>query len=337
MIDFPLISVLLPVYNAAPFLSDCVESIIQQSEKRWELLAVDDFSTDQSADILRHFEKRDGRIRLFHSNSKGIIPALRLALQKSKGSFVTRMDADDIMDHQKLAALLAPLQQQGRGYLSTGLVRYFAEGQLGQGYSQYENWLNQLCRNRNHYQDIYRECVIPSPCWMTHREDLNACRAFWSDTYPEDYDLCFRFYKYGLRILTVERVLHYWRDHAQRTSRTNPLYSDQHYFDLKMNYYLDLEYEKNRPLVLWGAGKKGKTLARKLVDAEVSFYWVSNNARKNGKVIFGKTLSTFQSILTFEGSPKLIIAVASPADQHNIKAFLKRNNFKPKEDFFFFC
>ena len=331
-----LVSVLMPVYNAANFLEECLASILEQSDTAWELLAVDDGSTDDSKGILEAFAHTDPRIKVFQNKGKGIIPALRLAFSLSKGHFITRMDADDKMHPDKLNLLKTYLTQKGPGHLSTGWVKYFSNTELGDGYRKYQEWLNQTMLLPNPYSQIYKECVIPSPNWMIHRSDLIRCRAFESDQYPEDYDLCFRFYENDLQVGGIKQVLHYWRDHPERTSRTDSRYSNPNYFELKLPYFLQLDFDPNKNLVLWGAGKKGKQLARKLNKSSFDYTWVCDNPEKIGKKIFGQLLQPYQ-ILNKLTKPQIIIAVAGPEDQKGIKNFLKKHNFEPGFDYFFFC
>ena len=87
----------MPVKNAAPFLTECLDSIISQSYENWELLAVDDGSSDDSLQILKNYEQFDQRITAYRNDGVGIIDALRLAYNYSQGGMITRMDADDIM------------------------------------------------------------------------------------------------------------------------------------------------------------------------------------------------------------------------------------------------
>lgn len=331
-----LISILLPVKNAEPYLADCLNSIINQSEKHWELLAVEDHSTDQSFAILKAFGQKDPRINVFRNDGQGIIPALRKAYSESRGQLITRMDADDLMEINKLAALKTLLLQNGPGYIGTALVSYFSEYQLGKGYLNYQNWLNDLSRQENNFIDIYKECVIPSPCWMVFRKDLDNSAAFHPDTYPEDYDLCFRFYKNGLTIKTAQQVLHQWRDYPERTSRNDPNYADVHFFELKIQYFLDLDYNSERPLLLWGAGRKGKELAQLLIKKNIPFQWITDNSKKIDKDIYGvKLLST--SYLQQTRNPQIIIAVAAPDALVTIHQQLEKHHLKKAKDFFLFC
>ena len=326
----------MPVYNAAPFLRECLDFILNQTYTNWELLAVNDFSRDDSFSILKTYAQKDPRIKALDNQEKGIIPALRLAFAHSTGSLITRMDADDRMATTKLEKLSQLLQQQGLGSIAVAWVDYFSETTLGQGYQKYAEWLNELCRQDRHYEEIYKECVIPSPCWMVHREDLIRCGAFEGSDYPEDYDLCFRFYREQLKVVAVQEVLHFWRDHDARASRNDPNYAVNQFFDLKVPYFKTLDYDKDRPLVLWGAGKKGKYLARSFKAEHVPFTWICNTPTKWGKSVEGMQFYPPTELEKLK-NPQVIIAVAAPDGQAEILAHLKHRDMQSGKDYFLFC
>src|SRR5690606_36913666 len=117
------------------------------------------------------FTVQDKCIILFKNPGVVIIPELKIALKKSTGTYITRMDSDDVMTSQKLEILLNNLLQHGKNHLATGLVSYFSEEGIGDGYKSYEAWLNTLTQTGSNYSEIYKECVIPSPCWMVHKDD----------------------------------------------------------------------------------------------------------------------------------------------------------------------
>lgn len=330
-----MISILLPVFNTEKYLPECLESILNQTETDWELLAVDDFSTDKSFEIIKAFSEKDNRIKVFKNQQKGIIPALRLAFETSQGDLISRMDSDDKMMPRKLEILKNKLSKKGRGHIATGCVKYFSEEGLRDGYRRYEKWLNNLTKTSSNFDEIYKECVIPSPNWMVFREDLIPCGAFNSNAYPEDYDLCFRFYQNDLNVIGSQEVTHLWRDYPNRTSRISETYSNNQYFELKLPYFLELDYDENRPLVLWGAGRKGKKIARLLFEKKVPFYWVCNNEKKWNIELFGTKMADFNWIKTLE-NPQIIIAVASPDGLVEIHNFLDKNEFKLKTHYFHF-
>ncbi len=332
----PLISILTPFKNTEQYLTNCIESIINQSYTNWELLIVDDSSTDGSYNLVKSFAEKDPRIKLLKNTGSGIIDALRLGFNESSGAYITRMDSDDLMPKNKLEVLLNNLLKHGKQHVATGLVNYFSKDGISDGYSKYETWLNGLTKTGDNYSEIYKECVIPSPCWMIHREDFINCDGFNPNRYPEDYDLTFRFYKHSYKIIPCNKLLHYWRDYQTRTSRTHDNYAENTFLDIKMHYFLELDYDKNRPLVVWGAGWKGKTIAKTLLKKNIPFEWICNNPQKIGKHIYDQEMKPFQH-LEHINQPQSIITVANPKAQIKIKAYFENQQMYPMTDYFFFC
>lgn len=331
-----LISILMPVKNAGPYLTECLNSIINQTYLDWELIAVNDHSSDDSVLILESFADKDARISVLHNQGKGIIEALRLAHKNSTGVYITRMDADDIMAPNKLEAMQAQLDDYGIGHIAMGQVKYFSENKLGDGYKKYADWLNQLISTGENWKDLYKECVIPSPCWMAHRNDFEKAGAFNSEFWPEDYDLCFRFYQAGLKPIASDQVLHHWRDYDNRTSRNDPHYADNRFLDLKCHYFVKLGLSQKKNLVLWGAGKKGKAIASYLNEHKVDFRWLSNNEKKIGKSIYDRILENQSEILNIE-NPLVVIAVANHDEQQEIRTILENRGLEWGFHFLFFC
>ncbi len=331
-----LISIVMPFKNTAVFLEECIQSILSQSYENWELIAVNDHSTDNSEQIIQAISDGDMRISVLQNEGSGIISALQTAYKQSVGGFITRMDSDDIMPHRKLETLLKNLQKHGKGYLSTGLVSYFSEKGISEGFHNYEQWLNKLTSSGLNFTELYKECVIPSPCWMIYREDFDACGGFNSDTYPEDYDLVFRFYKSGLKCTPCNDILHLWRDYTTRTSRTDPNYADNGFLVLKTHYFLALSYNNTKPLALWGAGKKGKFIARKLIEANIAFTWVCDNPKKLTKQIYNHGLCRVEDVEELK-EMQHVISIAQPAAQIQIKNQLNSLGLQPMKDYYFFC
>lgn len=331
-----LVSILIPFKNTEDYLYDCLDSILNQTYSNWEVLAVDDASTDDSYSIINSFSEKDSRITLLKNDGNGIIDALKLALSKSKGELITRMDSDDIMEPLKLEILSTNLAKHGKKHVAVGLVKYFAENGVKSGYKNYEIWLNYLTKLGKNYTEIYKECVIPSPCWMVYKTDLLACDAFNPNIYPEDYDLAFRFYKHNLKCIPCDTVLHNWRDYSTRTSRTHDHYAQNHFASLKIHHFLHIDYNHKKTLTLWGAGTKGKKIAKILVEKHINFEWICDNPNKIGKDIYGETLKNFETLAHIK-NPQSIITVANKKAQKEIRAYLTKLEMYPIEDYLFFC
>ena len=337
MTNSDLVSIITPFKNSSKFLEECLISIINQSYKTWELIMIDDYSNDNSFDIANKIAENDKRIKLYkNKGNKGIIHSLRLGLKKCSGNYITRMDSDDIMHEDKIKELLNSLKKKGKGYVSTSKVKYFSKKGVGLGYKKYENWLNKMMEYNDNYDHIYKECVIPSPNWMIHIDDLLNCSAFDSEIYPEDYDLVFRFYKNNIKIIPSQKTLHKWRDYPVRTSRTDSNYADNSFLDLKLKYFIELNYDTNKMLVIWGAGRRGKFLAKKLSALEIDFVWVCNNPNKIDQVIYNKQLKNVEHLNKLKNF-QTIITVANDKSQLLINNFFKSKGLIKMKDYYFFC
>jgi hypothetical protein len=131
-------------------------------------------------------------------------------------------------------------------------------------------------------------------------------------------------------------VLHYWRDRSDRISRTWECYKDNRYFDLKLRYFYELDRDKSRPLVLWGAGKNGKDLAKLVLEKGDSFHWICDNKKKIGKHIYGVLMENFE-VLPLLTNPQIIIVVSSPKGKIEIKNKLISWDKRPVKDYWFFA
>ena len=326
------ISILMPVKNTAPFLHECIDSILNQTYTNWELIAVNDRSTDDSLEILNQFQKQDERIKVLQSQGVGVVAALNTAYINCNGDYITRMDSDDINSLHKLDSMLAQLKAAGKKYIALGQVEYFAEGGVGDGYKKYEEWMNRHIAAGNGFEEIYKECVIPSPCWLLHREDFEHLGGFANKLYPEDYDLCFRVYKAGIKCIPTSEIHLYWRDRPLRTTRIDDNYKAEKMLTLKCYYFIDIDYSTDKNLVLWGAGKRGKFIAQYLVENKIPFDWVCNNENKIGLNIYGVILKS-ENDLGDIPNKQIIVSVSN----HEEQAFIKEECAKHSWQAYFFC
>jgi len=331
-----LVSIIMAVKDTAPYLHDCIDSIIAQSYSNWELIAVNDHSSDDTPKILEEYSRKDSRIKVYHSDRPKLIPTLQVAYSKANGILINRMDSDDKMPNYKLQVLVDEWHKYGKGNVIAGGTEHFVdEGEVGGGFIKYEKWLNKVAKNSTHYQEIYTECVIPSHCWIIHKDDFDMVGAFDPIVYPEDYDLCFRFYKHKLKVIGIDYILHHWRDRSDRISRTWDEYKDNRYFNLKLDFFYELDRDKSRPLVLWGAGRNGKDMAKLILEKESYFHWVCDNEKKIGKDIYGIKMQHYNDVNDLE-NPQIMIVVNSPDGKLEIKEILDMWKKEVVKDFWYF-
>lgn len=122
----PVISVIVPVYNAEPFLRRCSDSILNQTFRELELLLVDDGSTDRSGEMCDEIARQDSRVRVFHKPNGGVSSARNLGLDEAAGEYIAFADSDDWLEPDALELLLRALRDNGAD--SSGCGNYNVVG-----------------------------------------------------------------------------------------------------------------------------------------------------------------------------------------------------------------
>jgi len=106
-------SVLIPVYNVERYLKECVDSVLNQSYPAYEIILIDDGSTDGSGRICEEYTQRDGRIKVYHQENQGLLMARRSAVKKAKGDYYIFLDSDDYWDNDLLQTVNKTIEETG--------------------------------------------------------------------------------------------------------------------------------------------------------------------------------------------------------------------------------
>jgi glycosyltransferase involved in cell wall biosynthesis len=104
--NYPLISVIVPVYNVENYIQQCIESILNQTYTNWELILVNDGSTDNSGAICDRFAKENARVKIIHQKNAGVSVARNNALNVAKGEYITFVDSDDWVEKDYLLSFV---------------------------------------------------------------------------------------------------------------------------------------------------------------------------------------------------------------------------------------
>ena len=107
----PKISIIIPIFNSEEFITECLNSLIKQTFKNFEVICINDGSIDNSLTILKEFEKKDERIHIFSQNNTGAGIARNVGMEKSKGEYLLFLDSDDIFEDIMLEELYAKIKQ----------------------------------------------------------------------------------------------------------------------------------------------------------------------------------------------------------------------------------
>lgn len=185
----PMISILMPVFNGEAYVADAITSVLQDDFQDYELLVVDDGSTDKTAEILEQF-RYDRRLRVLRKSNSGITDSLNCGLAHSLGEFIARLDADDINYRGRLARQIDYL----RSHSECALVgsNFFVLNASG----------HQITRSKLGHMD-HAHCVerlrnlwvpfMPHSSWLVRRKvlmELGGYDGFYNRC--EDYDFCLR-------------------------------------------------------------------------------------------------------------------------------------------------
>lgn len=125
-----LISVIMPVYNVSKWLDKSIGCLIEQTYPRWELLAVDDDSTDNSLDMLNTWAEKDKRISVFHKNNGGPAKARAFGIQYAQGDYTFYFDADDRIKNNAFESCLTSLIKDGADIALPNLIQHNPEGDI---------------------------------------------------------------------------------------------------------------------------------------------------------------------------------------------------------------
>jgi len=213
----PLISVVLPVYNGEKYLVEAIDSVLVQSFSDFELIVIDDGSTDGSLRILQEYQKRDKRILLVSRENRNLATTLNDSIDIARGEWIVRMDQDDIALPHRFERQLQWLEQTGADICGSW-VKHFG------------SWDRRTWRGCQSDQAIKMEMLFKSP--FVHpsvmmRADLaKQLRYDKTCEKAEDYDLWVRAAQAGWKMSNVPEVLLLYRRHATQIS-TNSLSKQQ--------------------------------------------------------------------------------------------------------------
>lgn len=287
----PVISVLLPVRNGAACVGDAIQSILSQSFAPFELLVIENGSTDGTRQILQNWALRDARIRLACLPEPDLVQALNHGLSLARGSFVARMDADDVSRPDRFARQLRHLENNSETGLVSCLVRHAGHSTGQAGYAAYIDWINSLRTHEQIALHRFVESPLAHPSVFFRRELTERFGAWRGGPFPEDYELWLRWLEAGVRMEKVDEVLLDWSDPPDRLSRTDTRYSRRAFSDCKAPYlqrWLEAAPIGNRAILFWGAGRETRVRLRKLQSLGVQAAgWIDVDFRKWGKSIGG--------------------------------------------------
>jgi len=323
-----MISVLLPAYNAEATIRQAITSLERQTFEEFEVIAVDDGSSDETGTILDQIS--DPRLRVIRIPHSGLIPALNAGLSQCQGELIARMDADDVCHPERLRLQSEFMAAHPEVGVCGCLVRSFPRSCVKPGFLKYESWLNSLIAHEEIARDIFVESPLAHPSVMMRADALRALGGYRDMGWPEDYDLWLRFFMAGKQFAKVPEILLFWRESEHRLTFTDSRYSVENFLRLKAHFLAKLT---TRPVIVWGAGMMGRRLIKHLVRERIRpIAVIDTDPKKIGHHTRGIPI-VLPAELVNHPEAFVISAVGSEVARDMIRAYLTGTGRHEKTDF----
>lgn len=209
----PLVSVLMPIYNGERYLVDAIKSVLAQTWQYWELILINDGSTDDSAKIAQSFIRQDSRIRYYEQSNQGLPAALNAGLRRATGTYIAALAQDDQWLPHLLETLANVLERNSEAVAVYGLARTMdASGQdLPQTFGR-------VVPSSQLYDCLIEGNFIPACAMMIRRAGLEAVGGYDETLYFEDWDLWLRLAA-DYPILSVPEIVLRYRVHESNMTK----------------------------------------------------------------------------------------------------------------------
>lgn len=229
----PLISVVLPVYNVAPYIEEAINSILNQTIQDFEILAIDDCSTDDTVAIIEAL--KDDRIKIIRKNqNKGLIDSLNIGFDASKGKYIARMDGDDINVPQRFEKQLEILE-------NNPTIKA-----CGCWYQCFGANTSILSFNETH-KEIQAHLLISNPMGLCasllDRKAYESFRFSTDKIHVEDYDFWART-AWECPMYNIQETLYHYRVHTDQISTKYKPIQLQGDIQIKLSLFKKLKYNE---------------------------------------------------------------------------------------------
>ncbi len=327
----------MPCYDAQGTLDDAVRSILEQTLSNFELITVDDGSTDRTPDLLRDWAGKDRRVRILSLSHSGIIEALNRGLVACRAGLIARMDADDRAHPERLAKQVHFLTEYPNIAVVGSYVEAFPGDQVQEGFRQYLAWLNGLDTPELIARDIFVESPLAHSSTMIRADWLRQVGGYQEHGWPEDYDLWLRMHVAGARMGKVQELLLDWREHPDRLTRTDGRYSVENFLRAKAHYLCQGPLSDREAVVIWGAGQMGRRLSKHLERGGASLVaFVDIDPKKIGSIKRGLPILSAEELpdlLRQYREPVVLAAVGSRGARDLIRARLDGMGLVETQDY----
>ena len=337
-----LISALMTVYNGEDYICDTIQSVLNQTYRDFELIIVDDGSTDQTVRIIKSCF-RDPRIKIVQLQSnQGVGAALNHGLQHISGKYTVKIDADDISHERRFEYQKEYLDNHPNISLVKSLVRYFPDNRFVAESQRYlsklefgEKHINAVMTPEEISEKLYWFCCILHSSIMVRSSILKEF-GYRNIRCGEDYDLFYRMNEAGYKMGGIGQPLVKVRiSESSVTAQTNSLKDFVTLCLLLKKDYLDSMVQNTKEIYIWGSGNLGGILHESLLNKGITVRgFIDSDLTKAGKEKNGiKIISPIE----MDWRPDIKVIVASQPGRFQIDKSLKNKGYKHLKDYIILC
>lgn len=246
----------IPFYNNQEYLALAIESVINQSFVDWELILVDDGSSDSSLEIAKRFERKDSRIRVISDGENKKLPyRLNQIIDESRGEYIARMDADDLIHPNRLEVQMRFLEKNAQyDLVTTGVVSIDNSNKV-YGYRHVKDIYTDFNVVRRAYPIIHASVLAKKEWYKRNKYDESYSRS-------QDFELwCRTITQNDLRMAVIPQLLYYYREEGNLDAKKILVAYDygfeiysKYYNGFNIKEYLKFKFKKNVVLIMESFG-----------------------------------------------------------------------------------
>ncbi|WP_297097104.1 glycosyltransferase family 2 protein [uncultured Draconibacterium sp.] len=325
----PEVSVILPYFNAELTLQQAIDSILVQTFSDFELLLVNNNSTDKSTEIAGQTAENDSRIILLYEKTPGVANAMNCGLNNARGRFIARMDADDVAHPEKLQRQYNYLENNPSIDFVGSEVEYVPHIAENKGFRRFVNWANSFHTPEEIALKQFIEIPVINPTIFFRRKLFEKYGGCNDGNFPEDYEMQLRYLSHRAKMAKLPEKLLEWHDYSTRLTRTDERYSTEAFFQTKAFYFKQWSEQHNpfHPNVwIWGAGRKTRQRSAFLQEHELNIEGFIDIKETKPDALFYKDLPQ-------PGQLFVVSMVTNTGAGEKIREFLKQRSYCEGKDF----
>nr|WP_319998610.1 glycosyltransferase family 2 protein [uncultured Draconibacterium sp.] len=326
---YPEVSVILPYFNAELTLQRAISSILEQSFTHFELLLINNNSTDKSADIARQAAQNDSRIILLDEKIPGVANAMNCGLKNARARFISRMDADDVAHPEKLQKQYNYLENNPIIDFLGSEVEYVPHIAENKGFRRFIDWTNSFHTPEEVALKQFIEIPVVNPTIFFRRQLFEKYGGCHDGNFPEDYEMQLRYLSHGAKMAKLPEKLLEWHDYSTRLTRTDERYSTEAFFQTKAFYFKQWSEQHNpfHPNIwIWGAGRKTRQRSTFLQEHGLNIEGYIDIKKTKPNALFYKELPQ-------PGQLFIVSMVTNTGAGEKNREFLIQRNYAEGKDF----